>query len=89
MEWGFLEIHELTNDSIRKDIDGIYYFDILKSKTTSGIRKIPIHKDILDRVLKIDFPILKDFSDNAAQKAILKVTIQNNWKNWEKNISYF
>lgn len=50
----------------------IYYIEILKSKTKQGKRDIPIHKDILKRVLDIDFPILGDKSKNAANKAILK-----------------
>ncbi|MCD8543557.1 MAG: site-specific integrase [Sulfurospirillum cavolei] len=67
------EIHSLTNESIKQDDEtGIYYFDIQKSKTNAGIRKVPIHKDILERVLEIDFPILKGMTDNGAQKAILK-----------------
>lgn len=68
------EIVNLTKESVKKDSNtGIYYFDILKSKTQAGIRKVPIHKNILDDVLdKMNFPLLEDKSANAAQKAILR-----------------
>ncbi|AHJ11330.1 tyrosine-type recombinase/integrase [Sulfurospirillum multivorans] len=73
------EIHALKPESIKQDEEtGIYYFDIEKSKTTAGERQVPIHKDILERVLKMKFPLLYDkkkkmeMTDNGAQKAILK-----------------
>ena len=67
------EIHALKNENIKQDKEtGIYYFDIAKSKTNSGVRQVPIHKNILERVLKIDFPILKDKTDDAAQKVVLR-----------------
>ena len=65
------EIVNLTNENIMQE-NGIYYFDIVKAKTSAGIRKVPIHKSILDRVLEIDFPILKDITQNSAQRAILR-----------------
>jgi integrase len=45
------EIVNLTNSDIKKDSNNIYYFDIKSSKTKSGIRKVPIHKDILSKGL--------------------------------------
>jgi integrase len=66
------EVIGLNKESIKAHDNGIYYFDILKSKTRSGIRKVPIHKDILDDVLKMDFPLLAEKTNNASQKAILK-----------------
>jgi integrase len=66
------EIINLSRENIKIGENEIYYFDILKSKTKAGVRKVPIHKDILDDVLKMDFPLLKEKTNNAAQKAILK-----------------
>ena len=67
------EIHALKKENIKQDKEtGIYYFDIAKSKTNSGVRQVPIHKNILKRVLEIDFPILKDKTDDAAQKVVLR-----------------
>lgn len=66
------EIISLTNESIKIDENEIQYFDILKSKTKSGIRTVPIHKDILDDVLKMKFPLIPEKSDNASQKEILR-----------------
>lgn len=51
------EILLLTNESV-KEKDGIKFFDIEKSKTTNGVRDIPLHKVLIDR--NIDFPIFKD-----------------------------
>ena len=72
------EIHSLTNDCIKQDEEtGIYYFDIQKSKTTAGVRQVPIHKDILEKVLEMKFPLLLDkknneMTENGAEKAIIK-----------------
>ncbi len=66
------ELHNLTNDDIRQDENDIYYFNIKDSKTKSGIRKIPIHQNLLDLVKNIDFPIVKGKTDNAFQKDVLK-----------------
>ncbi len=68
------EICNLKNEDIKKDEEtGIYYFVVEKSKTNNGERHIPIHKNILNRVLEIDFPLLKDKPNNdAKQKAILR-----------------
>ena len=66
------EICNLTNEDIKKE-DDIYYFNITKSKTKNGIRKVPIHENILDTILKIDFPLLKDKRTvDAKEKAILR-----------------
>jgi len=63
------EINQLTNNDIIKE-DDIYFFDVKDSKTKAGLRKVPIHKDILTQVLKIDFPIFKNKTNDAAQKAL-------------------
>ncbi len=63
------EIHQLTNDDIIKEKD-IYIFDVKDSKTKAGLRKVPIHQDILERVLKMNFPILKNKTKDAAQKVL-------------------
>jgi integrase len=63
------EIHQLTNNDIIK-VDDIYIFDIKDSKTKAGLRKVPIHKDILEQVLKMDFPIFKNKTKDAAQKIL-------------------
>lgn len=64
------EIHNLTNEDIKKDSEDIYYFDIKKSKTSSGIRKVPIHEKILDEVLETDFPLFKEKTTDAVQKIL-------------------
>ncbi len=68
------EICNLQQEDIIKDKDtDIYYFNIKKSKSKNGKRKVPIHKNILDRVLEIDFPLLSDKSTmGAKQKVILR-----------------
>ena len=63
------DIHRLTNESIKEE-NGIYYFDILEGKTKNSIRKVPIHEDILEKVLQIDFPLFKKKTINAAQKVL-------------------
>ena len=63
------DIHRLTNESIKED-GGIYYFDILEGKTKNSVRKVPIHEDILEKVLEMDFPLFKKKTTNAAQKVL-------------------
>ena len=63
------DIHHLTDESIKEE-NGIYYFDILEGKTKNSIRKVPIHKEILEKVLNINFPLFKDKTINAAQKVL-------------------
>ena len=79
------DIHRLTNESIKEE-DGIYYFDILEGKTKNSVRKVPIHKDILEKVLKMDFPLFKDKTINAAQKILnrrlYKVVDKNSTKSF-------
>ena len=77
------EIHNLSNEDIKQNTEGIYYFDITKSKTNSGIRQVPIHEDIIGDILSIDFPLLPNKTDNAIQKIMsrnLKKVITNNNK---------
>jgi integrase len=63
------ELWSIKKEDIIED-EGIYCFDLKESKTDTGIRKIPIHKDILDMVLNFDFPISKK-TLNAFNKEIL------------------
>ena len=63
------DIHHLTNESIKEE-NGIYYFDILEGKTKNSVRKVPIHEEILEKVLEIDFPLFKKKTTNAAQKVL-------------------
>lgn len=63
------DIHRLTDENIRQE-DDIYYFDILDGKTGNSIRKVPIHKEILDKVLTMDFPLFKGKTKDAAQKVL-------------------
>lgn len=65
------ELYNLNQDDIKKTEDGFYYFDITQSKTSAGIRQIPIHKSILSIVLDTKFPISSK-TNNAFQKEILK-----------------
>ena len=65
------EINSLTKESIKFDKDTeIYYFNVENSKTENGIRKVPIHEKILDKILATDFPIFKNFTNDALQKKI-------------------
>ena len=79
------DIHNLTNNDIREE-EGIYFFDILEAKTKSGIRKVPIHENILDNVLKMNFPLLKGKTINAVQKQLnrrlYKVIDENSTKSF-------
>ncbi|MDD3770335.1 MAG: phage integrase SAM-like domain-containing protein [Sulfuricurvum sp.] len=70
------EIINLTNEDIKISEDEIYYFDVTKSKTKAGIRHVPIHKDILEDVLKMDFPLIREKTGNASQKVILRQLYQ-------------
>ena len=63
------ELWSIKKEDIIED-EGIYCFDLKESKTDTGIRKIPIHKNILDMVLNLDFP-LSSKSVNAFNKEIL------------------
>ncbi|MCT7588231.1 tyrosine-type recombinase/integrase [Aliarcobacter butzleri] len=63
------ELHSIKKEDIIKDND-IYCFDLKESKTDTGIRKIPIHKNILDMVLSLDFPLSKK-TNNAFNKEML------------------
>ncbi|WP_164968491.1 tyrosine-type recombinase/integrase [Arcobacter defluvii] len=64
------ELWSIKKEDIIQD-DEIYCFDLKESKTETGVRKIPIHKDILDMVLGLDFP-LSIKTDNAFNKEMLK-----------------
>jgi integrase/mRNA-degrading endonuclease RelE of RelBE toxin-antitoxin system len=64
------EIHNLKNKDIKQDSECIYYFDINKSKTKSGIRKVPIPEKILNEILETDFPIFKNKTTDAVQKTM-------------------
>ena len=62
------EIHNIDNADI-KEADGVYYIDITKSKTLAGIRKVPIHREILQIVQGTTFPLIP-ISKNAFQKKV-------------------
>jgi len=65
------EIHGITKDSIKHDNDtNVYYFDIHKSKSKSGKRQVPIHKNILENILETGFPLFPDKTTDATQKAV-------------------
>ena len=77
------EVHNLTDSDIKINSEGIYYFDITKSKTNSGLRQVPIHNNILDDILSIEFPLFPTKTANAVQKVMsrnLKKVITNNNK---------
>jgi len=79
------DIYHLTDESI-KEKDGIYYFDILEGKTKNSVRKVPIHEDILEKVLEMDFPLFKNKTLNATQKILnrrlYKVVDKNSTKSF-------
>ncbi len=85
------EICNLKQEDIIKDNEtDIYYLDIKKSKSKNGKRKIPIHKNILNRVLEINFPLLNDKSTmGAKQKVILRQLYNIVDKNSTKNFHTF
>ena len=81
------EINSLTQDNIIQDEKtGIYYFNIIKSKSVAGIRKVPIHDDILQMVLDTPFPLIPNKSHNAFGKQLryqlYKVIEQGKGKNF-------
>ena len=81
------EINSLTQEDIIKDEEtDIYYFNITKSKSVAGIRKVPIHKDILDMVLNTSFPLVPSLTKNAFGKKcryqLYKVINQGHGKNF-------
>ncbi len=52
------EIRKITPEDIKQDKGtGIYYIDIPEAKSEAGERQVPIHRDILDMVLSMSFPI--------------------------------
>ena len=64
------ELYNIKKEDII-EIDNIYCFNITEAKTENGKRQVPIHKDILEIVLSLDFP-LSAKTDNAFNKEILK-----------------
>ena len=83
------EIHQLTNDCIKENDEGISYFDIKASKSNAGIRQVPIHHEILESVLEIDFPIFKKKTKDATQKAVNRRLYQVIDKNSTKSFHTF
>jgi integrase len=79
------DIYRLTKESIKEE-KGIYYFDILEGKTKNSVRKVPIHEDILEKVLEMDFPLFKNKTLNATQKILnrrlYKVVDKNSTKSF-------
>jgi len=77
------EVHNLKQDSIKQAGD-IYYFDINEAKTVAGIRKVPIHKDILEMVLDTSFPLMpitKNAFEKKVRARLYKVIKQGEGKN--------
>lgn len=67
----FNEILDIDENSI-KEQDNIKYIDITRSKTKTGIRKVPLHRELLN----LDFsPLfkLKESEKNKYNKEILKI----------------
>ena len=65
------EINSLEEEDIKQDEEtGIYYFNITESKSVAGVRKIPIHKNIIDMVLSTTFPLLENLTINAFGKKV-------------------
>jgi integrase len=69
------ELWNLKNEDIKEE-DNIYYFDIKDSKTINGIRKVPIHNDIIDIVLDMDFNFCDKITKNKFQKDSRKYLYQ-------------
>jgi integrase len=65
------ELYNLTMEDIKKDENDIFYFNIVQSKTSNGIRKIPIHSNIIDIVQNTNFPISTK-SYHQFQKLVLQ-----------------
>ncbi|WP_260879161.1 tyrosine-type recombinase/integrase [Aliarcobacter butzleri] len=64
------ELYNIKKEDII-NIDDVYCFNITEAKTENGKRQVPVHKDILEIVLSLDFP-LSAKSDNAFNKEVLK-----------------
>ncbi len=83
------EIINLKAEDIKEE-DGIHYFNITKSKTKNGVRKVPIHTAIEYDVLNnMSFPLLTEKSQNAAQKKILRELYKVIDKDSTKNFHTF
>lgn len=65
------EIWKLRREDIKIDKkSGVVYFDIDKSKSEAGVRKVPIHPKILEKLDDMKFPIFGDDTLNAVQKKL-------------------
>ena len=64
------EIRKITQEDIKQDKEtGIHYIDITEAKSEAGERQVPIHKDILDMVLSMSFPIFPEIPlENEEQR---------------------
>jgi len=58
------EIRRLSQEDIKQDKEGIYYFNITQAKSEAGKREIPIHNEILDLVLGLSFPLIPEMIEN-------------------------
>lgn len=65
------EVYNLTQKDIEYDKEkNIYYFHIKNSKTLSGMRKIPLHKKLLELNIHRSYPKF-NISENAFKKRII------------------
>ena len=73
------ELYGIEKDDIINE-NGVYCFNIKAAKTQAGIRKVPIHTNILKDVLSADFPIFNEYTKGAYEKA-LRIALQQSLGN--------
>jgi integrase len=81
------EIRRLDNNDIIEE-DGVHFFNITEAKSIAGVRKVPIHKDILNLVLATSFPLIPKAQHNknefgkACRYQLYKVVEKGQGKNF-------
>jgi len=68
----FNEILDISEESLKTDSNGIKYIDIIHSKTPSGIRRVPLHKELENFDFKPLFS-LSSQEKNKYNKEMLRV----------------